>query len=53
MTEKDGWAKLYVLFRQLSDAHKREILKRAEALALAEGRERPEAEKKKHGEDER
>jgi hypothetical protein len=48
MTEKAEWAKLYVLFRQLSDIHKREILKRAEALA--EGRERPETEKKKHGE---
>jgi hypothetical protein len=41
--EKAEWAKLYVLFRQLSGAHKREILQKAEALAVAESRETPES----------
>jgi hypothetical protein len=51
--EKTEWAKLYVLFSQLSGAHKREILKKAEALAAAESRETPEGEKKNRKEDKR
>jgi hypothetical protein len=32
--EKTEWAKLYVLFRQLSGARRREILKKAEAAIM-------------------
>jgi hypothetical protein len=39
MIEEAEWAKMYGLFRRLSDAHKREILKKAEALVSVELRE--------------
>jgi hypothetical protein len=42
MTEKAEWAKMYVLFRQLSDVHKREIIKKAEALISPGVHETPE-----------
>jgi hypothetical protein len=47
MIEEVEWAKMYVLYRQISDAHKREILKKAEALVSAELREIPEEEREK------
>jgi ribosomal protein L12E/L44/L45/RPP1/RPP2 len=35
VTEEAEWVKMYALFRRLSDVHKREILKKAEALVSA------------------
>ncbi|MDR0402168.1 MAG: hypothetical protein LBH35_01110 [Treponema sp.] len=51
MTEKAEWAKIYALFRQLSEAHKQEILVKAEALVSAEARRIPEEEREKPGVD--
>jgi hypothetical protein len=42
MTEEAECAKLYALFRQLSDPQKREILKKVEVLAAARVRDAPE-----------
>ncbi|MDR1315989.1 MAG: hypothetical protein LBK13_03865 [Spirochaetales bacterium] len=50
MTEEAECAKLYALFRQLSDPQKREILKKAEILAAAKVRDAPEEEQERRAE---
>jgi hypothetical protein len=47
MTEDAEWAKLYVFFRQLSDVHKREILKKAKELVTAGGGEAMEEDRQR------
>jgi hypothetical protein len=50
MTEEAECAKLYALFRQLSDPQKREILKKAEVLAAAKVRDTPKGEQERRAE---